>query len=50
MERIFDMTKYIVYSTWYHEKGLRPADAMRDGMRKNVKPYSSGGCYLVENG
>ena len=34
------MEKYIVYSTWFHEKGLRPAEEMRDGMRKNVKPYS----------
>ena len=30
------MEKYIVYSTWFHEKGLRPAEEMR----KNVKPYS----------
>ena len=34
------MEKYIVYSTWFHEKGLRPAEEMREGMRKNVKPYS----------
>ena len=34
------MAKYIVYTTWYHEKGLRPAEEMRDGMRKNVKPLS----------
>ena len=34
------MEKYIVYSVWFHEKGLRPAEEMRDGMRKNVKPYS----------
>ena len=34
------MKKYIVHSTWFHEKGLRPAEEMRDGMRKNVKPYS----------
>jgi len=34
------MAKYIVYTTWYHEKGLRPADEMRDGMRDNVKPLS----------
>jgi hypothetical protein len=30
------MAKYIVYTTWYHEKGLRPAEEMR----KNVKPLS----------
>ena len=34
------MVKYIVYTTWYHEKGLRPAEEMQDGMRKNVKPLS----------
>ena len=34
------MKKYIVYSTWFHEKGLRPPEEMREGMRKNVKPYS----------
>ena len=34
------MAKYIVYTTWYHEKGLRPAEEMQDGMRKNVKPVS----------
>ena len=34
------MAKYIVYTTWYHEKGLRPAEEMQDGMRKNVKPLS----------
>ena len=34
------MSKYIVYTTWYHEKGLRPAKALRDDMRKNVKPRS----------
>ena len=34
------MAKYIVYTTWYHEKGLRPAAEMSDGMRKNVKPFS----------
>ena len=34
------MAKYIVYSTWYHEKGRAPAEEMRDGMRKNVEPYS----------
>ena len=34
------MEKYIVYSTWFHEKGLRPSEEMREGMRKNVKPYS----------
>ena len=28
------MEKYIVYSTWFHEKGLRPAEEMREGMRK----------------
>ena len=31
--------KYIVYSISFHEKGLRPAEEVRDGMRKNVKPY-----------
>ena len=36
MKGIFEMAKYIVYLTWYHEKGFRPADEMRDGMRKNV--------------
>ena len=34
------MAKYIVYTTWYHQKGLRPAEEMRDGMLKNVKPLS----------
>ena len=34
------MAKYIVYTTWYHEKGLSPAVEMQDGMRKNVKPLS----------
>ena len=34
------MAKYIVYTTWYHEKGLRPAEEMQDSMRKNVKPLS----------
>ena len=34
------MEKYIVYSVWFHEKGLRPAEEMRDGMLKNVKPHS----------
>ena len=34
------MEKYIVYSIWFHDKGLRPAEEMRDGMRKNVKPHS----------
>ena len=34
------MEKYIVYAVWFDEKGLRPAEEMRDGMRKNVKPYS----------
>ena len=28
------MAKYIVYTTWYHEKGLRLAEEMREGMRK----------------
>ena len=28
------MAKYIVYTIWYHEKGLRPAEEMREGMRK----------------
>ena len=34
------MAKHIVYTTWYHEKGLKPADEMREGMRDNVKPFS----------
>ena len=34
------MAKYIVYTTWYHEKGIRPAEEMQEGMRKNVKPHS----------
>ena len=34
------MAKYIVYTTWYHKKGLRSVAEMRDGMRKNVKPLS----------
>ena len=34
------MAKYIVYTTWYHEKGLRPPEEMREGMRDNVKPLS----------
>ena len=34
------MVKYLVYTTWYNEKGLRPAEEMQDGMRKNVKPLS----------
>ena len=34
------MAKHIVYTTWYHEKGLRPAKEMQDSMLKNVKPYS----------
>ena len=34
------MEKYIVYSTWFNEKGLRPAEEMHEGMRKNVKPFS----------
>ena len=35
------MAKYVVYSIWHHEKGLRPAEEMRDGILKNVKPYST---------
>ena len=34
------VAKYIVHTTWYHEKGLRPAEEMQDGMRKNAKPLS----------
>ena len=34
------MAKYIIYTTWYHKKGLRSVAEMRDGMRKNVKPLS----------
>ena len=29
-----------MYSVWFDEKGLRPTEEMRDGIRKNVKPYS----------
>ena len=32
------MEKFIVYTKWYHEKGVRPAKEMSDGMRDNVKP------------
>ena len=45
------MAKYIVYTTWYHEKGLRPAEEMQDGMRKNVKALSPamffGGRWMI---
>ena len=34
------MEKYFVYSKWFHEKGFRLAEEMREGMRKNVKLYS----------
>jgi len=34
------MTKFIFYTTWYHEKGLRAAPEMREGMRDNVQPIS----------
>ena len=34
------MAKFIVYTIWHHEKGLRPAEEMREGMRDNVKPLS----------
>jgi len=41
------MAKYIVYTTWYHEKGLRPPEEMRD----NVKPLSpEEEVFLVEDG
>ena len=28
------IVKYIIYTTWYHEKGLRLAEEMRDGVLK----------------
>ena len=39
VKRGLKMAKFIVYTTWYHEKGLRSADAMHEGMRKNVAPH-----------
>ncbi len=32
------MAKYAVYTKWYHEKGVRPAEEMSEGMLNNVKP------------
>ena len=32
------MGKYAVYTKWHHEKGVRPAEEMTEGMRNNVKP------------
>ena len=32
------MKKYAVYTKWFHEKGVRPAEEMSEGMRDNVKP------------
>ena len=32
------MGKYAVYTKWHHEKGVRPAEEMAEGMRNNVKP------------
>ena len=32
------MAKYAVYTKWYHEKGVRPAEEMSEGMLTNVKP------------
>ena len=34
------MPKYIVYATCYHEKGLRSAEEVSDGMGKNLKTLS----------
>ena len=31
------MEKFIVYTKWYHEKGVIPAKEMTDDMRDNVK-------------
>ena len=28
---------YAVYTKWYHEKGVKPADEMAQGMRDNIK-------------
>ena len=38
-KRVLKMAKFIVCTTWYNEKGLRPRDEMREGMRKTVAPY-----------
>lgn len=32
------MGSYAVYTKWYHEKGVKPADEMAQGMRDNMKP------------
>ena len=32
------MKKYAVYTKWFHEKGVRPAEEMSKGMRDNVQP------------
>ena len=32
------MKKYAVYTKWFHEKGVRPAEEMSQGMPDNVKP------------
>jgi hypothetical protein len=32
------MGSYAVYTKWYHEKGVKPADEMAQGMRDNLKP------------
>ena len=32
------MGKYAVYTKWHHEKGVRPAEEMSEGMLNNVKP------------
>ena len=31
------MGSYAVYTKWYHEKGVKPADEMAQGMRDNIK-------------
>ena len=32
------MGSYAVYTKWYHEKGVKSADEMAQGMRDNLKP------------
>ena len=32
------MGSYAVYTKWYHEKGVKPADEMAQGMRDNLIP------------
>ena len=31
------MGSYAVYTKWYHEKGVKPADEMAQGMSDNIK-------------